>query len=145
MGATRCELPDWESRELLGKEGVGRLCVIDGGYPLAFPVNYRVARSAIAERIVFRTSSSGAMARAAGPASLEVDEIDHDRRNAWSVIVRGDLRRIVGDHELPDPHPLVVEGRYQWMVLDVSAISGRRFTSAAAADSFSVDWQAVGG
>jgi nitroimidazol reductase NimA-like FMN-containing flavoprotein (pyridoxamine 5'-phosphate oxidase superfamily) len=144
MSAMRYEIPGWECRDLLAAEGVGRLCVSDGGYPLAFPVNYRVVRSDIAEQIVFRTSPSSALARCTGPASFELDDIDDDQRNAWSIIIRGELRRVVGEHELPDSHPLVAEGRYQWMVLEVRAMSGRRFKSAAPVDGFSVEWQSVG-
>lgn len=141
MGATRFELPVWESLELLGRETVGRLCVIEYGYPLAFPINYKTMRKGDETRIVFRTSPRAAIARYVGPASLEVDRIDKERQTAWSVMVRGTLSRVVGQHELPDTSPLVTEDRQQWVVLDVTAISGRRFTSKSAADGFSVEWQ----
>ena len=141
MGATRFEIPEWESLELLGRETVGRLCIIEHGYPLAFPVNYRVMSSVEGSRIVFRTVPQAALARYEGLSSLEVDHVDHDRRSAWSVIVRGTLSRVLGQHELPDTYPLVTEGRDQWMVLHSSAISGRRFVSKPAADGFVVDWQ----
>jgi hypothetical protein len=141
MNVNRSDIPDWECRELIASEGVGRLCVIDGAYPLAFPVNYRAARRGSVDTFVFRTSPTTALARCVGPSSLEIDRIDDAGRNAWSIIVRGELRRIIGDHELPDPHPLITEGRYQWMVLDVAGISGRRFRSAPAADGFTVEWQ----
>ncbi len=141
MSTTRCELPSWESYELLGSETVGRLCVIEREYPLAFPLNFRIVRKLDETRIVMRTAAHTAVARYEGPASLEVDRIDDADRTAWSVIVRGTLRRVIGQHELPDPHPLVTEGRHQWMVLEVTAISGRRFTSKPATDGFSVEWQ----
>lgn len=144
MSATLYDIPQWECQTLIGAEGVGRVCVIDGGTPLAFPVNYRVVRTPVAERIVFRASPTSALSRCVGRASMQVDDIDHDRRNAWSIIVRGELRRVIGEHELPDPHPLVAEGRYQWMVLDPSATSGRRFRSEPATDGFTVEWQPVG-
>jgi nitroimidazol reductase NimA-like FMN-containing flavoprotein (pyridoxamine 5'-phosphate oxidase superfamily) len=143
MGATRVELPEWESVELLGRETVGRLCIIDHGYPLAFPLNYRMLRDAERTRIVFRTNPSSALARYEGPASMEVDRIDPTRPAAWSVIVRGNLRRVVGQHELPDTYPLVTNGRFQWVVLDVVAISGRRFTAQSAEDEFVVEWQST--
>jgi len=140
MGATKYEVPTWETLDLLCSETVGRLCVIEHGYPLAFPINYRVVRTD-QTKIVFRTIAHAAVARYQGLASLEVDRIDEASHSAWSVIARGTLRRVVGQHELPDTYPLVTEGRHQWVVLDVTAISGRRFTTKPASDGFAVEWQ----
>jgi uncharacterized protein len=145
MGASRFEVPQWECLELIAAETVGRLCVIDHDYPLAFPVNYRMIRTDDANRIIFRTAPHAVVGSYEGPASLEVDQIDADCLNAWSVIVRGTLRMVRDDEMLPDTRPLVSDGRYQWMSLDISAISGRRFTSAAGSDGFSVEWQPTGG
>ena len=141
MGATPFEVPERESIELLQQETVGRLCIIEYGYPLAFPVNYRVMETAGSLRIVVRTTPRAAIARYEGPASFEVDHTDADRLNAWSVIVRGQLKRNVGLEELPDTYPLLVEGRFQWIVLDVTAISGRRFSSARVDTGFYADWE----
>lgn len=141
MDATRVELPEWESIELLQRETVGRLCVIDHGYPLAFPINYRMVRDDDRTRFVFRTNPNSAMARYEGPASLEVDRIDSLQPTAWSVIVRGTLRRALGAQELPNTYPLVATGRFQWVELDVIAISGRRFTAQPSTDAFVVEWE----
>lgn len=141
MGATPFEVPERESIELLQHETVGRLCVIDYGYPLAFPVNYRLMETGGSLRIVVRTTPRAAIARYEGPASFEVDHIDPDRLNAWSVIVRGELKRSVGLEEFPNTYPLLTEGRFQWIVLDVTAISGRRFTSAHDDAGFYADWE----
>jgi hypothetical protein len=143
MGATPYELPEWESLELLEREAIGRLCVIEHGYPLAFPVNYRLVREGGRTRVVLRTSPRSALARYEGKASLEVDRVDPERSAAWSVIVRGISRRVAGSHDFPDTVPLV-EGKFQWVVLDVIAISGRRFTARPAGDMFVVEWQAQG-
>ena len=139
MSATRIELPDWESLELLGLTTVGRLCIVDHGYPLAFPLNYRLLHNPT--RIVFRTNPSSALARYEGLASLEVDHIDLLTPSAWSIIVRGKLRRVVDQHELADTHPLVTTGRFHWIVLDATSISGRRFTAETREDAFTVEWQ----
>ena len=42
MPATAHELPTWECFELLAGRRIGHLCLVDGGYPIAVPVNYRV-------------------------------------------------------------------------------------------------------
>lgn len=144
MGATQFEAPQWESVAWLESETVGRLCVIDFGYPLAFPINYRLQHHRDAYRVVFRTVPHSVVGRYNGPASFEVDRIDDSRRNAWSVIVRGELRGAVDETDLPDTSPLLTEGRFRWKVLDVNSISGRRFNSTASADGFSVDWQPAG-
>ncbi len=146
MSATRFELPRWECLELLKAETVGRMCVVEHDHPVAFPINYRVLHTHVDEadeqiRIIVRTAADTSVARYEGPASFEVDQIADDRRSAWSVIVRGGLRRVVGQHELPDTYPLLSDGRNQWMVLNVTSISGRRFTSHAPVDDFSVEWQ----
>jgi len=143
MGTTHRHLPHHECMDLLTSDSVGRLCIIDHGYPLAFPVNYRIVHHAAGDRIVVRTSPDGTMARYEGPSSFEVDWISQDRRQAWSVIVHGHLRRAIGESDLPDTYPLVTERRDQWLVLDISSISGRRFTGTAAADPLSVDWRPI--
>lgn len=144
MGTTRLEMPGWESLDLLGRESVGRLCVIDHGYPLAFPLNYRMLHDEKGTRFVFRTSPTSAVGQYVGPASLEVDHLDALRPAAWSVIVRGTLRRAVDNDELHDTHPLVTSARFHWVVLDAVAISGRRFAAQPSSDDFAVEWQPVG-
>ena len=139
MTAARVELDDWECMKLLGGQTVGRLCIVEHGYPLAFPLNYRVLDEPT--RMVFRSDPSSAIGRYGGPASLEVDHIDTLGPTAWSVIVRGTLRRAVEHHELPDTHPLVTTGRFQWVVLEVTSMSGRRFTAQPQEDAFAVEWQ----
>jgi hypothetical protein len=141
MGATPFAIPERESIELLHQETVGRLCIIECGYPLAFPVNYRVMGTGNSFRIVVRTTPRAAIARYEGPASFEVDRTDPDRLNAWSVIVRGQLKRGVGLEELPNTYPLVTDGRFHWIVLDITAISGRRFSNTDACAQLHVDWE----
>ena len=51
------------------------------------------------------------------------------------------VRRIVGRHGLVDPQPMVSTNRTQWLVVEIAAISGRRFSVHCAADGHAVDWQ----
>jgi nitroimidazol reductase NimA-like FMN-containing flavoprotein (pyridoxamine 5'-phosphate oxidase superfamily) len=141
MSAQRFELPDWESFEHLRETAIGRMCIIDNGFPLAIPVNFRVAGRLDDYTIVIRTAPQTMLGRYEGAASLEVDHIDIHAGQAWSVFVRGNVRRVVGNHELPDPRPLLDEGRYQWMTLQPSAMSGRRFNVKASTDNYFVEWQ----
>ena len=143
MGAERFELTERESLTLLQGQSIGRLCLIDHGYPLAIPISYSIASDDTGgvTRVVIRTAPETMLGRYEGLASLEVDSIDLDAGVAWSVIVRGALARVIGTFELPDPKPLITEGRHRWMTLDMRAITGRRFLVNRAADGFSVDWQ----
>jgi len=139
----RIEMPRWECLELAAGTPIGRLCIIDRGYPLAFPVNIRLEQAGDMLRFVMRTAPHTALAAHAGPASIELDHVDLDGRSAWSVIVRGELRREPNPLGLPDPHPLVEQGRSTWLVLDVTAISGRRFAVSRSDGPFLVEWQMV--
>jgi hypothetical protein len=141
VAATPFELPRHECIELLNSQRVGRLCIVERGYPLAFPVNYRVVNADGAVNIVVRALPRAAIGTYEGPASFEVDHIDLDRVSAWSLILRGQLRHATSDDHLPDTQPLVTEGRYRWRVLAVTAISGRRFAGTGDDAGFSVDWQ----
>ena len=144
MSGERYELSTWESMELLGSMGIGRLCLIEQGYPLAVPVNYRIDGTSVgAQTVVIRTAPNSLIGRYEGPASLEVDHIDLGAGEAWSVLVRGTLRRVLGTHDLPDPLPLLPEGRLQWMTMCVGAVSGRRFRLEAGGQAFVVEWAMV--
>ncbi|MCU1365982.1 MAG: pyridoxamine 5-phosphate oxidase family protein [Ilumatobacteraceae bacterium] len=139
MGAERFELTNRDSIALVSQQAVGRMCIVEHGYPLAIPVSYALV--ADDSRVVVRTDRDTMLGRYEGPGSLEVDCIDLEHGAAWSVILRGSIRRVVGHHELPDPKPLLSEGRHQWITLEISAISGRRFEVRTAADGFSVEWE----
>jgi Pyridoxamine 5'-phosphate oxidase len=140
MHAARYEIPIWESLELLRTANVGRLCVIEHGYPIAVPINFRIVGTEADSHIVVRTAPDSLIGRYQGPASLEVDEIQLDKGTAWSVIVRGTLSKALESSHLPDPKPLLTVGRHQWVILQTSAISGRRFVVAPADDGYSVEW-----
>jgi hypothetical protein len=144
-GAQRFELPKWECFSLLRNEGIGRLCIVDHGYPVAFPVNYSMQGVDDSISAVVRTAPGTVMGQYEGLASLEVDHIDLTAGTAWSVIVRGNLHRVVGTHQLPDPEPMLTEGRDRWVELVPTAVTGRRFTVKVSPDGFPVEWQLVAG
>ncbi|MCX6519083.1 MAG: pyridoxamine 5'-phosphate oxidase family protein [Actinobacteria bacterium] len=140
MSTERFELPGWESVSLLRSQHIGRVCVLDHGFPLALPVNFLVIGPDEACQVVMRTGPQTLIGRYEGPASFEVDQVDESARQAWSVIVRGSLRHVTGAHGLPDPGPWL-DGRHHWMVLTAAAVTGRRFVGSQGTDGFSVDWQ----
>jgi hypothetical protein len=134
------EVPAWEAVDFLRDARVGRLCIIDHGTPIALPVNFKVAGHDSDLRLVVRTSGTGLLGTYEGPASLEADHVDEPGQRAWSVVARGVLRHAHGDPTLPDPVPWVTGTRHRWLVLDVRAVSARRFTAAPSADGFTVEW-----
>jgi hypothetical protein len=141
MATARYELTTTECVQLLQGAAFGRLCVVDDGHPVAIPISYRLVRVEHGARFAIRTSPTTIVGRYEGPASLEVDDVSLLRGRAWSVIVRGALRKAHPNDELADPHPLVEEGRTQWMVLEPSAWSGRRFVVTTSNEGLVVDWQ----
>jgi hypothetical protein len=140
-GAASSEIVRSECLDLLRSEPVGRICVLEHGFPIAFPVNYKLVDDDGEIRIVVRTAPDTTIGRYRGNVSLEVDRIALDAGRAWSVIVRGQLRRLLGAPGSVDPEPLLKTGRSCWMTLDVEAISGRRFVVRRDAGEFAVEWQ----
>jgi hypothetical protein len=141
MTASRFELQRWECRALAESQRVGRVCIIDHGTPVALPVNIVVIGVEDAPQIVIRTAPDTLLGRSQGPASVLVDHLDLEHGDAWSVIARGTLHHVVGGHGLPDSHPLVDSDRHHWMLLDVTAWSGRRFVITSDPASTFVDWE----
>lgn len=137
----RSEIPAWECYQLLDEQRVGRLAIIENGYPVAIPVSYALAGTPEDRRLVFRTGPGTTIAQYDGHSSLEVDHIDERQKTAWSVIARGTLHKHFGGDPLPDPQPWVIDGRHQWLTLSVVAVSGRRFVGQAAEDGSGLEWR----
>ncbi|WP_042365680.1 helix-turn-helix domain-containing protein [Streptacidiphilus neutrinimicus] len=111
----------------LGGHGVGRVVFQRGGALIVRPVNYRVVDGVV----LFRTEPEGALSGAVGRrVVLEVDRLDDDVANGWSVLVSGvaeadgrDVDRPRTAEEQPQPwapghrdllvriHPSQVTGR----------------------------------
>lgn len=143
--ASHFDVPAWDAVSLVRSRHHGRLCVIDHGMPIALPVNFKLVGRDVDLRIVVRTSPTSLLGRYEGPASFEVDDVDEERQQAWSVVVRGALRHANADPTLPDPEPWVAGDRQRWLVLDVHSMTARRFTGARSADGFAVEWTLASG
>ncbi len=125
------EMPLWECVQLLRGATIGHVVVIADGFPVAFPISYRLLDDGNGSTsIVMRTKPGNTIARSAGNAGFELDGID-ERGGHWSVIVRGRLSLVVDATGLPDPQPGLLEGRFEWMLLAASSITGRRFPPRA--------------
>lgn len=87
------ELGEDECLALLARQKVGRIAVVVDGRPVVFPVNYVVD----GRIIVFRNDPGTKLTNASlDRVCFEVDEIDTDRREGWSVVVQGVGREFTG-------------------------------------------------
>jgi nitroimidazol reductase NimA-like FMN-containing flavoprotein (pyridoxamine 5'-phosphate oxidase superfamily) len=141
----RADIPTWECLDLVNASSVGRLCFLDGDTPIAFPVSFKLHRRDASAYVVMRTATRSLMAKYSGPASFEVDEIDVTRRKAWSVVIRGIVRHSHEAGDLPAPDPWIADGRHLWLLLEVGAVSGRRFVARSSTHGYSVEWDLEGG
>lgn len=121
------ELSAEECWTLLGLEEFGRLAfrLVDEVHLV--PINY-VSDSA---SLLFRTTSGNKLLAAALHSDVAFEIDWHDETSAWSVVVRGELRRVPENEEhradaLP-LRPWVPTLKYDVVELVPHAVSGRRF------------------
>ena len=114
----------------LREHHVGRIGMVTGEFPLVLPVNYRLVELPGKHWIAIRTRPGNVIERAGMNVAFEIDEIDPDRREGWSVAVRGTLHRVDADaasfKSRFDPHPWLLHDRDAWMVIEAFQITGRR-------------------
>lgn len=122
-------MPAAECLRLLAGGGVGRVAFETGGEVHVLPVNYGVYDG----RVVVRTAPSTELARHAdGRVSFEIDRIDEDSREGWSVLVSGPARVLLE----PELHRRAVRvdpwaggSRPLYVEIEPERISGRRIRS----------------
>lgn len=117
--------------ELLATRDIGRVAfTIDGdAAPTVLPVNYALVH----DTIVFRSTLAGSIMRyARGYAAFQVDRLDEERRDGWSVLASGRCRwvRDAGELErIPQgrlPRPWAEGPRDQVLKLTPARLTGRR-------------------
>jgi Pyridoxamine 5'-phosphate oxidase len=121
---------------LLGAHAVGRLCVIENDYPVAFPMNYRLVFESDEHPVIVLRARSGSAPDVAGnKVGFLLDGIDPIEETGWSVLARGILRDgLVADApkwlKYWNPRPWAGP-RNQWLYLPVQEVTGRRLLVAA--------------
>jgi nitroimidazol reductase NimA-like FMN-containing flavoprotein (pyridoxamine 5'-phosphate oxidase superfamily) len=84
--ATLEELGLEECLSLLSSRQFGRLAVVRDGRPEIFPVNYLMS----GQTVVIRTQAGVKLTHATlARVAFEVDDIDRETREGWSVVVKG--------------------------------------------------------
>jgi nitroimidazol reductase NimA-like FMN-containing flavoprotein (pyridoxamine 5'-phosphate oxidase superfamily) len=133
MGDPR-ELSYEKCRELLSDSEVGRVALCTDSGPQILPVNYSV----VDDSIVFRTAPYGVLGTYAWNTRLafEVDHIDHERQQGWSVVATGTGTMIEEADELAvirtlrDPHPWAGgASRLLYVRLPWTGLTGRQVGS----------------
>jgi nitroimidazol reductase NimA-like FMN-containing flavoprotein (pyridoxamine 5'-phosphate oxidase superfamily) len=80
------DLTEEECWQLLATQRVGRVAIIQGHYPLVFPVNFAVDDGTI----LYRTGVGTKLhAIAWSNVTFEVDLIDPFHQSGWSVMIKG--------------------------------------------------------
>ena len=118
------------------EDHLGRLAVIDGETPLILPSNFTFHDRGVLVRI-----GPGRLSELV-PSSLvsfEVDRVEPDSAQAWSVLVRG-LASTVAPGDIPSdatavPQPWVPEPGDQVIFIRPDVVTGRRFRLIARVES----------
>jgi hypothetical protein len=113
----------------LEEHRIGRVALLVDEYPLIVPVNYRlVTLPGPRYWVAIRTRPGGIVDRAAISVAFEIDDINAEHREGWSVVVRGTLHHIDPDvadfGQRFDPDSWV-PNRNTWMVIEAFQITGR--------------------
>jgi hypothetical protein len=126
-------LSDSECERLLRAGVFGRMVLSTPSQTEILPVNYAV----MGDAILVRTAHGSLLDRYAHGAQLlfEVDQVDHERWQGWSVVARGRGERIDEDcltgaeRGSPGPPPWVSRGDV-WIRLRWDGVSGRKLGDA---------------
>jgi len=138
------KLDEAECLRLISPGGIGRL-VFTGRYGLTvLPVNYKLHDGAI----VFRTAQdsptgedlSTGIAHAEYQVAFEIDQINPETRDGWSVLIHGPAHHMSSDDERAD---VVASGVAPWprgvrehaIRITPTSITGRRLAHRHAAGS----------
>jgi nitroimidazol reductase NimA-like FMN-containing flavoprotein (pyridoxamine 5'-phosphate oxidase superfamily) len=132
-------LTDDECLDLLRVESVGRVAVISEECPVVLPVNYRLVETTDRPWIALRSRPGNVIDQTGSTVAFEIDHIDTAERRGWSVLVRGVLQHVnpdAGFAQRFDSQPWLLEARDAWLVIEPTAISGRRLQRTEAVWSF---------
>ena len=120
-----------ECRLLLGLSAVGRIGFVTDGLPVVLPVNYRLLSDELGLWIIVRTRAGSSVDGAPEHVAFEIDGIDYDHHQGWSVLVRGVLHHL--DHneiellnQRFDPKPWPQQDESSWSAIKPTLITGRR-------------------
>lgn len=128
------ELPYETCRELISGSLVGRAAVCTPSGPQIVPVNYVVVN----DSIIFRTAPYSVLGTYASnsPLAFEVDDLDLEHEQGWSVVAVGRGSMVEDPEELADirsawdPRPWAEGSRTLYIRLRWRELSGRRINAS---------------
>jgi nitroimidazol reductase NimA-like FMN-containing flavoprotein (pyridoxamine 5'-phosphate oxidase superfamily) len=123
------ELTKSQCFELLARERLGRVAVVDDLGPVVFPVNFILDR----HMVIFRTSEGTKLDAACrgSRVAFEVDGTDTATHTGWSVLVRGEAIEVTDPAELArlrklPLHPWAPGAKTHYVRILPAALTGRR-------------------
>ncbi len=125
------ELEPGDCWSLLRSGTLGRLAVSTEAGPEIFPVNYVVNHGAV----VFRTGEGTKLSAMLASPSVAFEIDGQEGARSWSVVVKGQARRLTGLHESIDAARLPLNPDHAGPKANVvellaAQVSGRRFVTA---------------
>jgi uncharacterized protein len=119
-----------ECWSLLRTSVVGRLAISIANHPDIFPINYVVDHGTIVFRTAEGTKLAGAVLGTG--VAFEVDGLDTEAGEAWSVVAKGRAIEIKALHELFDAadlplFPWVAGPKHRFVRIVPDEVTGRRF------------------
>ena len=126
------ELTKSECFELLAREHLGRVAVVDDRGPIVFLVNFVLDR----HMVVLRTDEGTKLDAAikSSRVAFEIDGTDPATRTGWSVVVRGETVEVTNPaelarlHKLP-LHPWAPGAKTHYVRILPAALTGRRISA----------------
>jgi nitroimidazol reductase NimA-like FMN-containing flavoprotein (pyridoxamine 5'-phosphate oxidase superfamily) len=126
------ELSKSECFELLAREHLGRVAVVDDRGPVVFPVNFVLDR----HMVVFRTDEGTKLDAACrgSRVAFEVDGTDAAAHTGWSVVIRGEAVEVTDPAELARLHKLPLDpwapgAKTRYVRILPAVLTGRRISA----------------
>jgi nitroimidazol reductase NimA-like FMN-containing flavoprotein (pyridoxamine 5'-phosphate oxidase superfamily) len=126
------ELPKSECFELLAREHLGRVAMVDDRGPILFPVNFVLDR----HMVVLRTDEGTKLDAACrgSRVAFEIDGTDAATHTGWSVVVRGEAVEVTDPAELARVrklplHPWAPGAKTHYVRILPAALTGRRISA----------------
>lgn len=123
------ELTKSECFELLARERLGRVAVVDDLGPVVYPVNFILDR----HMVVLRTDEGTKLDAAikGSRVAFEIDGTSTAARTGWSVLVRGEAIEVTDPAELArlrklPLHPWAPGAKTHYVRILPAALTGRR-------------------
>lgn len=107
-GTAELEVLDEDTcKTLMRPGGVARFVFVDGGWPIALPVNIRILDDNVilhtGEGVIYTTAKQNAA------VSIELDRLDETLGEGWSVLASGTASLVEAPEELARIEPLHIE------------------------------------